>query len=268
MVVITVSKCPSSLKGDLAKWLTEIQTGLYVGSLSKRVRDRLWERVLKGIGSGRAIMIYSCRNEQGMGIRSYNTDFHPKSFDGIWLIFHPAEEKIQQGFPVNYCILDLETTGLNAESDAIIEIGAVRVREGKLTDKFERIVYTEKAIPQKIVEMTGLTNYTLENNGSPLKETLLELVDFVGEDTVVAHNIGFDLNFLEKAFNRCEMPFCLYHCEDAVSFFRRNLKELPDYKLNTVLKKLGLSRPTVHRALSDCEALYQAVAKVIEILPQ
>ena len=90
MVVITLEKCPISLRGDLTKWLQEISLGVYVGQVSARVRDRLWERICEESKSGRATMVFSTRNEQRFDFRVHNTIWRPVDFDGLKLMMRPS----------------------------------------------------------------------------------------------------------------------------------------------------------------------------------
>lgn len=93
MIVLTLSLCPATLRGDVTKWLTEIDTGVFVGPASARVRDELWERVCKHIGNGRAIMAFTTRNEQGYSFYTCNTPWKTVDYDGIVLIQQPLPEK-------------------------------------------------------------------------------------------------------------------------------------------------------------------------------
>ncbi|MEK1331399.1 type I-E CRISPR-associated endoribonuclease Cas2, partial [Limosilactobacillus fermentum] len=74
MIVIALSKVPASLRGDLTKWCQEIQTGIYVGRFSARIRDLLWERIQKNIGNGEATIVYTTNNELGYAFRSTGED--------------------------------------------------------------------------------------------------------------------------------------------------------------------------------------------------
>lgn len=89
MIVITLTKCPLKLRGDLSKWLIEINTGVYVGKVSARVRDALWKRICENISDGHAMMVFSAQNEQNMDFRVHNTTWMPVDFDGIKLMKHP-----------------------------------------------------------------------------------------------------------------------------------------------------------------------------------
>jgi CRISPR-associated protein Cas2 len=89
MIVLTLTDCPDSLRGDITKWLVEINTGVFVGRVSARVRDRLWDRVRDSIKSGRATLVYSAQNEQRMDFRVHNSAWEPIDFDGIKLMMRP-----------------------------------------------------------------------------------------------------------------------------------------------------------------------------------
>jgi CRISPR-associated protein Cas2 len=95
MVVITLSECPASLKGDLTKWLLEINAGVFVGRVSARVRDNLWERVCKSIKNGKATMVYNARNEQHLDFKVHNAVWEPIDFDGIKLMLRPSPSRIK-----------------------------------------------------------------------------------------------------------------------------------------------------------------------------
>ena len=163
---------PPKLRGDLSKWLCEIHTGVYVGHTSSRVRDALWDRVCQNLKHGRATMVYTTNGEQGMDFRVHNTTWTPVDFDGIVLMKRPLPQAIGQKIPSfkpgfskaakqrmaekrrgtaarkeNYIVLDLETTGLQAATDEILEIGALEIRDGVIEKKFSRLVQCERQLP-------------------------------------------------------------------------------------------------------------------------
>ena len=96
MVVISLTECPISLRGDLTKWLLEITPGVFVGRVSARVREKLWLRVCDAITSGRATMVYSARNEQHLGFKVHNAEWEPIDFDGIKLMLRPSPARIKK----------------------------------------------------------------------------------------------------------------------------------------------------------------------------
>lgn len=89
MIVISLTACPAGLRGDLTKWLTEISPGTFVGRPSARIRDLLWSRVVTACKDGRAIMVYSSDNEQGMEFKTFHHDWVPTDFDGLTLVTRP-----------------------------------------------------------------------------------------------------------------------------------------------------------------------------------
>ena len=89
MIVLTLTDCPPRLRGDLSKWLCEINTGVYVGTVSARVREALWNRVCDNLKNGRATLVYTAGGEQGMTFRVHNSAWTPVDFDGITLMRRP-----------------------------------------------------------------------------------------------------------------------------------------------------------------------------------
>ena len=90
MMVLVVTACPAGLRGDLTKWLTELAPGTFVGAPSARVRDLLWDRTIDLVRDGRALLVYSSNNEQGMEFRTHRHDWTPTDFDGLTLMMRPA----------------------------------------------------------------------------------------------------------------------------------------------------------------------------------
>ncbi len=100
MVVITMSSCPPKLRGDLTKWLFEIHTGVYVGQISAKVREMIWNRVCENIKDGQAVMVYNFANEQHLEFRTHNTAWKVRDFDGIKLMMRPkAPEQTEDVLP-------------------------------------------------------------------------------------------------------------------------------------------------------------------------
>lgn len=90
MVVLMLTACPAGLRGHLTRWLLEIGPGVFVGKVSKRVRDLLWARVLELVKDGRAVMVYPARNEQGLEFRVHRSAWVPTDVDGLTLMLRPA----------------------------------------------------------------------------------------------------------------------------------------------------------------------------------
>ncbi|MBR0075374.1 MAG: type I-E CRISPR-associated endoribonuclease Cas2, partial [Synergistaceae bacterium] len=86
IVVITIRNCPDKIHGDLTKWLFEIDTGVFVGNLNKRVREGLWERICSNIKSGTVTMAFGANNEQKLDFKIHNSDWESVDYDGIKLV--------------------------------------------------------------------------------------------------------------------------------------------------------------------------------------
>lgn len=98
-MVLVLTACPPKLRGSLTRWLMEISAGVYVGSVSRRVREMLWLRVAEEMHTGRAIMVHSARNEQKLEFKVHGHDWHPVDFDGLMLMMRPSPEQTQKGAP-------------------------------------------------------------------------------------------------------------------------------------------------------------------------
>ncbi|SFP52230.1 CRISPR-associated protein Cas2 [Amycolatopsis arida] len=90
MTVIVVAACPVGLRGHLTRWLLEIAPGVFVGTINARVRALVWERVVEMVKSGRAIMVYSARNEQGLAFEVHEHEWRPVDFEGVHLMLRPS----------------------------------------------------------------------------------------------------------------------------------------------------------------------------------
>ena len=101
-----MTSCPPALRGDLTLWLQEIDVGVYVGHVSARIREHLWQRVTENLSDGRATMVFSTNNEQKMDFRIHNSHWQPVNFDGLRLIMRPTKESgsVQQNLKPGFSI--------------------------------------------------------------------------------------------------------------------------------------------------------------------
>ena len=93
MIVLVLSACPPGLRGHLTRWLTEVSAGVFVGTVSTRVRDLLWDTTVAMIGRGRAILVFSKRNEQGLGYKVHGHHWTPTDIEGVTLMLRPAQTR-------------------------------------------------------------------------------------------------------------------------------------------------------------------------------
>lgn len=153
----------------------------------------------------------------------------------------------------DFTVIDLETTGLSPEYDDIIEIGAVKYRDGVPVGRFERLVNPGYSLPEYIVKLTGITDEMLDN-APALSLVLPEFLSFVGNDLIVGHNVSFDINFIYDNCARCSLPAFPndYLCTMRLS--RRMFPEWNNHKLKTMVAELCPSAAPAHRSIADCEA--------------
>jgi len=164
-----------------------------------------------------------------------------------------------------FVAIDVETTGFDSNHAEIIDIGAVRVEGGIITDSFSSLVDPGFFIPDRIRELTGITNAMIV--GSPrIGEVLPEFLDFIGDSIVVGHNVRQDIKFLTK-YTRVYTgtKFRKPHiCTLQLS--RKLLPDLGKYSLKEVADHLGIEYERLHRALHDASVTAQVFLKLISIL--
>lgn len=287
MIVITMNNCPPKLRGDLTKWLCEINTGVYVGNVSARVREALWIRVCENIGNGQATMVYSAANEQHLEFRTHNSLWKICDYDGIKLMLRPnapskSTEELPKGFSkaskyfissrvkskaansdTALAFIDIETTGLDAEKDRIIEIAVIEGNSREIVSQWSTIIKFGGEVPTKITELTGITT-EMSNKGLDIKEALLEFTKRTKGKKAVCYNRKFDIIFLEKAFRENGLEFPISKVIDALTLARKKILGIENYKLGTLAEFFEISFEDRHRALSDCEILYKVFLKLNE----
>lgn len=296
MIVVVVSDCPPRLRGDLTKWLVEINTGVYVGNLNARVREELWQRICENLKNGQASMVYSTNNEQKMDFKVHNTTWEPVDFDGLKLMRRPINlrKSLSENsrIPVqnqaskaanyqkarkceaarlkksseleDYCVVDLETTGLDSSEDEIIEIGALCIRGGKIVKEYQVLVQSAKEIPKEIEELTQITSNEIKENGIDLAEAIKQLTAFVGNDVIIGHNVSFEQEFLLYACKKCNLPPIRNKLMDTLRLAKRKLKSMRNHKLNTIAEYYGIKIEDRHRALQDCYLTFEVYEKLKE----
>lgn len=157
------------------------------------------------------------------------------------------------GFDGTFICFDIETTGLSAARDKITEIGAVKVENGIITDKFSTFVNPEMPIPQKITQLTGITDEMVKDAPSQ-SEAVSAFLEFAGDNVLVAHNAPFDTSFIAKACEDMGREYN-YTSIDTVAISRAILTDIKNCKLDAVAKFLRLGEFNHHRATDDAEML-------------
>lgn len=296
MLIIVLTDCPAKLRGDLSKWLFEINTGVYVGRVSARVREELWSRICEYLKHGQATMVYPAAGEQKMEFRVYNTTWEIADYDGIKLMRRPSvpmiqstdiQEKEQPISPSkasvqqrnakreavkqkktrgdDYTVVDLETTGLSHTRDHIIEMAALRVRKGNIVEEFHTLVQCPITLPERVKELTGLDEMQLQKEGKDLRDSLTHLLDFLGNDLLLFHHAAFDYGFLQAGCKKIGLTIPHNLCLDTLVLSRQKLKTLPKHSLREVALYFGLDVSGIHRAQKDCQLTYGIYQKLKEI---
>ena len=171
-----------------------------------------------------------------------------------------------QSLDGTYVVFDLETTGFSPIQDKIIEIGAVKVERGVITERFSTFVNPKIPIPFKITQLTSITD-DMVVDAETIDVVLPKFLDFIGDAVLVAHNAGFDVSFIEQncRYQEIEREFISL---DTVALARVLLPTLSKYKLNVVAKALNISLENHHRAVDDAGATAEIFVRFVEMLKE
>ncbi len=165
-----------------------------------------------------------------------------------------------------YVAFDLETTGLSSRNDRIIEIGAVRMRQGKELDRFQTFVDPQRPLDKKITELTGITDAMLR--GAPkIEQVLPQFLDFVGDRVIVAHNADFDTGFVRAACIQQGREYSLT-AVDTLVLARNLMPQLSKHKLDVVANALSLPEFNHHRAADDAAICGMIMGRFLSMLQE
>ncbi len=280
MIVITLTDCPPALRGDLTKWLQEINTCVYVGKVTARVRDMLWTRVTENLKSGRATMVYRTNNEQCMDFRVHNTVWEPIDFDGLKLMLRPSPARLKKfsdsrmGYskaarmrkakqmterrqpkplPTTYAIIKLITTGPSAQDDKLLEIKSIMVSDGEIQNEFHSLINPPLSTKQE------------EDQGEKgIAQVLPDFLSFIGDAPVVTHDKDLVYTFLRTACERCKLPLFSNQCIDILSLSRRLVDDVKNYRLETLLRHFGIEPDSEEDCLIT-KTLYDKLIKLQQV---
>jgi DNA polymerase-3 subunit epsilon/ATP-dependent DNA helicase DinG len=158
--------------------------------------------------------------------------------------------------------LDIETTGLDPERDAILEIGIVRFRGEEVLDEWQGLIDPGRPIPQKITELTGIDEAMIKREGKSLTEGVRAADRVAGRDTIIGHNVAFDLGFFKKL--KFPPPFSNNASMDTFELASILVPHAGRYSLGSLVKELGVELTDAHRALNDARATHQLYLKLFE----
>ena len=165
----------------------------------------------------------------------------------------------------SYVCFDLETTGLDPLYNEIIEIGALKVRDGKVAERFMEFIHPQEEISPMITNLTGITNEMVAN-ARPADAVISDFLEFCENDVLIGHNVGFDYSFMKSGASNLGLTFEKFGI-DTFKIAQRTLKSLPSKSLSSLCEYYQIENKAAHRAYYDALAtakLYQTLAHYFE----
>ena len=199
------------------------------------------------------------------GAQAFPDAYHAGQKNGVKVLFGLEANVVDDGVPIayqpkhvlltdaTYIVFDVETTGLSAVYDTIIELAAVRMHKGNVIDTFEQFIDPGHPLSQTTIDLTGITDEMVRGSKSE-KEVLTMFREFCGEDILVAHNASFDMGFLNTSYEKYDMPEAPNPVIDTLELSRLLHPEMKSHRLNTLSKKYNINLEQHHRAVYDSEA--------------
>ena len=178
-------------------------------------------------------------------------------------VFSPRGQNLDD----TYLVFDIETTGLSKEKEMITEIGAVKVADGKIIDRFSTFVNPQRPISAEITKLTGITD-DMVKDAPTIENVLPEFLKFCEDTVLVAHNASFDTGFIRIAAERAGLGELHHTVVDTLELARALLPELNKHKLDSVCEHLGVTLNGHHRAVNDAEATAEVFIKFLDMLAE
>lgn len=178
-------------------------------------------------------------------------------------VFSPRGQNLDD----TYVVFDIETTGLSKEKEMITEIGAVKVADGKIIDRFSTFVNPQRPISAEITKLTGITD-DMVKDAPTIENVLPEFLKFCEDTVLVAHNASFDTGFIRIAAERAGLGELHHTIVDTLELTRALLPELNKHKLDIVCEYLGVTLNGHHRAVNDAEATAEVFIKFLDMLAE
>ena len=165
-----------------------------------------------------------------------------------------------------YCVLDLETTGFSFRTEKITEIGIMKMKNGEVIDEFSCFVNPEKPIPQRVVEVTNITD-DMVKDAETIDKVFPKMMEFIGNSVLVAHNADFDIGFLK--YNAGELGYTLENTHmDTLRLAKELFPDYKKYKLGIIAENLGIKVEVAHRALDDVDTTVKVLKVMLNMLKE
>lgn len=178
------------------------------------------------------------------GVEAYVVD------DGVDVAYNPQHILLSDA---TYVVFDVETTGLSAIYDSIIELAAVKMHKGNVIDTFEAFINPGHPLSATTISLTGITDKMVQEQGRPEIDVMKEFQAFCKDTILVAHNASFDMGFLNTTYRKHQLPEATNPVIDTLELSRVLHPELKSHRLNTLAKKYGVALEQHHRAVYDSE---------------
>lgn len=212
MVVLILYNCPPKIKGDVTKWLFEINTGIYIGNINTKSRDLLWERIINNIDYGTATMIFSSNNEQGFEFKTHNSKWKICNFDGLKFMLRPKTNSNKPELQ-NYVVLYIEFINSNPSCEYIKKVQIKKFKNGFLSEEIMKIY-----------------KYDLT------KDDLITILMFIENQTIIGYNVSLMINILISKCFKYSIDIPKFKTIDILTLAKRTLTDINDYELNTLIQ--------------------------------
>ncbi|MBM4763930.1 PolC-type DNA polymerase III [Bacillus sp. B15-48] len=180
--------------------------------------------------------------------------------DGVPIAYNTAHRQLEDD---TFVVFDVETTGLSAVYDTIIELAAVKIRNGEVIDRFESFANPHHRLSATIVELTGITDEMVEN-APEVDDVLRKFYEWIGDSILVAHNASFDMGFLNTGYKKIGLGKLPNPVIDTLELGRFLYPDMKNHRLNTLAKKLDVELTQHHRAIYDAEATGYILIKMLK----
>src|SRR5699024_9339972 len=182
--------------------------------------------------------------------------------DGVPIAYNESDVALAEG---THVVFDVETTGLSAVYDTIIELAAVKIHDGEVIDRFESFANPHHPLSQTTTDLTGITD-DMVKDAPEVDEVLKKFHEWTGDSVLVAHNASFDIGFLNQGYKKLGYNTVQNAVIDTLELARFLFPELKNHRLNTLCKYLDIELTQHHRAIYDAEATGYLFWKLVKEL--
>jgi DNA polymerase-3 subunit alpha (Gram-positive type) len=208
-------------------------------------------------------------------VQSFPEAYSAGKKHGVKILYGLEANLVDDGVPIafneqpldlataTYVVFDVETTGLSAVYNKIIELAAVKVKDGDIIERFERFVNPHQPLSQTTTDLTGITD-EMVRNAPEIEDVLKDFFAFAGDAILVAHNAQFDMGFLNTGYEKIGLGKATNPVVDTLELARFLFPDMKNHRLNTLCKVFNIELTQHHRAIYDAEATGYLLWKMIK----